>query len=177
VAPPVALSGSHVYVGMDEATLDVDLASGEVTESASLPGATAPGVTGGREVVEKRRDRGSSVVDVATGEILLQVDDPDRFVTLAPGGRHAISVSWRTCTDEDRCSFDQPLAEVFDLASGTSVYIDVSEASYGWTPRGDLLRVDGDSVDVCDPGTNECFSTPVEVDGRNLRLGGTSYES
>lgn len=177
VAPPVSLSGSHVYVGMDDATLDVDLAGGTVTESAILPASTMPSVTGGREVVEERRQRGVSVVDVTTGEALLRLEGPDRFVTLAPGGRHAISVGWRTCTGDGRCSFDEPVAEVFDLAAGTSIEIDVSEASYGWTPRGDLLRVDGDSVDVCDPGTHECFSTPVEVDGRHLRLGGNSYEA
>ena len=177
VAPPVALSGSHVFVGMDDATLDVDLASGAVTESAVLPGSTMPSVTGGREVLEQRRDRGASVVDVDTGRVLLRVEGPDRFVTLAPGGRHAISVSWQTCTEDGECRFDDPVAEVFDLATGTSMEIDVSGASYGWTPGGDLLRVDGDSVDVCDPGSDECFSTPVDVDGRDLKLGGRSYEA
>lgn len=177
VAPPVALSGSHVYVGMDESTLDVDLTTGSVSEALNLPASTMPTVTGGREVVEDRGNRGSSVVDVATGAVLVREEDPDHFLSLAPGGRHAISVSWRTCNTDEECSFDEPLAEVFDLAAGTSRQIDVSEASYGWTPDGDLLRVDGDSVDVCDPSTDECFSTPVEVDGRDLRLGGNSYEA
>jgi hypothetical protein len=177
VAPPVALSGSHVYVGLDDATLDVDLTSGAVTESATLPASTMPSVTAGREVIEERRRRGSRVIDVATGNVLLRVEDPDRFVTLAPGGGHAISVSWRTCTENGECSFVQPLAEVFDLAAGTSRTIDVAEASYGWTPQGDLLRVDRDSVDVCDPSSDKCFSTPVDVDGRDLKLGGNSYEA
>ena len=177
VAPPVALSGSHVFVGMDGATLDVDLTTGGVSEAAHLPASTMPTVSAGREVVEERGERGSSVVDVATGEVLLRVNDPDHFLTLSPDGRHAIAVSWRTCTEDGECSFDEPLAEVFDLAAGTSRRVDVSDASYGWTAGGDLLRVDGDSVDVCDPGSDECFSTPVEVDGRNLKLGGNSYEA
>ena len=177
VAPPVALSGSHVYVGMDDATLDVDLATGTVTESGTLPASTMPSVTAGREVVEERRQSGSRVIDVATGEVLLRVADPDRFLTLAPDGRHAVAVGWRTCTEDGECRFDEPVAQVYDLASGTSRDLDVSDSSYGWTPAGLLLRVDGDSVDVCDPGSDECFSTPVEVDGRDLRLGGNSYEA
>lgn len=177
VAPPVALSGSHVYVGMDGATLDVDLTTGGVSEAAHLPASTMPTVTAGREVVEDRGDRGASVVDVATGEALLRVPGSERIVTLAPGAAHAISVSYRTCTEDGECRYDEPLAEVFDLAAGTSSRVDVSDASYGWTPGGYLLRVDDDSVDVCDPGSDECFSTPVEVDGRNLRLGGNSYEA
>jgi len=177
VAPPVALSGSHVFVGMDAATLDVDLATGAVTESDTLPASTMPTVTAGREVVEERRERGVRVIDVATGEVLLRVNERDRFLTLSPDGRHAIAVGWRTCTEDGECSFDEPVAQVYDLAAGTSREIDVSDASYGWTPGGDLLRVDGDSVDVCDPGSDECFSTPVEVDGRDLRLGGNTYEA
>ena len=86
-------------------------------------------------------------------------------------------MSWRTCYEDGECSFDEPLAEVFDLTAGTSRQIDVLDASYGWTPQGDLLRVDDDSVDVCDPGIDECFSTPVEVDGRELKLGGNTYEA
>jgi hypothetical protein len=176
VAPPVALSGSHLYVGMDDATLDVSWAQGTVEPSSVLPPSRMPTVAGGREVLEERNGA-ARVVDVTTGEVLLRSDDPDLLLSLSPDGRHAIAVPWRTCDESGECVYDKPSAVVYGIESGQQIAIDVRDGSYGWTPNGDLLRVDADSVDVCDPDTNVCHSTPVRVDGRDLRLGGVTYES
>lgn len=176
VAPPVSLDGDRVYVGMDAATLVVDWRSGAVTTSDVLPPSRMPTVQGGRGVLENRSG-GSRVVDVGTAEVLLRVADPDVIVSLAPDGRHAMALPWRTCDEDGTCTYDRPTAQVYDVDRGTHVRVDLTDASYGWTPRGDLLRVDRDSVDVCSPDTGTCRSTPVEVGGRDLRLGGTSYEA
>ena len=176
VAPPVSLDGSHVFVGMDEATLDVDLTTESVTPSTVLDPSNAPNVAGGHEIMETRRGV-QRVVDVATGEVLLQMQNEEQLLSFSPDGRHAIEVSYRNCDEAGTCVFDRPKATVYNLTTGGHIVIDVQSASYGWTPQGDLLRVTDDAVDVCDADTNVCRSTPVEVDGRNLRLGGNSYES
>ena len=177
VAPPVALSGSHVYVGLDDATLDIAWKDATVTRATTLPASNMPTVAGGRVVLENDRTEVVRVVDAQTGEVLLELPQADRLLSLSPDGTHAIAVPWRSCDDEDTCTWDKPTAIVYDLATGRHREIDIRDASYGWTPAGDLLRVDQDSVDVCQPDTAICHSTPVTVHGRSLRLGGTSYES
>jgi len=176
VAPPVSLSGTHVYVGMDDATLDVDLRRSTVTPS-SLPGGFMPTVRGGREVTFDDAANTQSVVDAQTGSVLLHRSQAKRLLSLSPDGTHAIATSSRTCDDDNRCVFDNPTAVVYDLATSGHHEFTVGEGSFGWTPDGDLLRVDRDSVDVCDATTLVCHSTPVEVHGRSLRLGGTNYEA
>jgi len=176
VAPPVSLSGSHVYVGLDDATLDVDLATATATTSP-LPPSFMPTVAGGREVTFDDAANTQAIVDAQTGKVLMKRSQADRLLSLSPDGTHAIAVSSRTCDESNRCTFDNPVAVVYDLAAGTHREINVRDASYGWTPAGDLLRVDEDSVDVCSPDTDVCHSTPVDVHGRDLRLGGTVYEA
>lgn len=176
VAPPVSLSGTHVYVGMDRATLDVDWQDSTVTTSP-LPPSFMPTVAGGREVTFDDAANTQTIIDAQTGAVLLHLSQDLRLLWLSPDGAHAIAVSSRTCDDDNHCTFDNPTAVVYDLATGAHHRFTVGDGSYGWTPDGDLLRVDEDSVDVCDSDTVVCRSTPVEVDGRSLRLGGTNYES
>ena len=175
VAPPVSLDGDHVYVGLDTAMLDVSVTTGAISTSA-LPPSMMPTVDGGRTVVWSPRGA-PRVLDARTGATLLQVKGGEQVVSLSPDGRFAFQHSYRTCDEHNRCSFDDPKATVHDLATGRSIVVDVSTAGYGWTPEGDLLRVTDDAVDVCDPTDGSCRSTPVEVGGENLRLGGASYES
>lgn len=175
VAPPVSLSGSHAYVGLDRATLDIDLETSTVTESEALPASTMPTVQNGREVVEERAGT-ASVVDAQTGELLFEHRQGDRLLSLSPDGRFAVAYPWRTCEDDGRCTWDLPTVVVHDLATGTQQEFDVTGTSFGWTPDGDLLLVDDATVEVCDAASGACRSTPVDVDGQNLRLGGTGYE-
>lgn len=176
VAPPVSLSGDHVYVGMDGATLDVHWPTGEVTRSEVLPASTMPVVAGGREVLG---DSGEAqrVVDVQTGKVLLRVPATDASLVLSPDGRHALLRPMSMCDDSGTCTFEQDTTEVYDVTTGSATTVDLAGTAMGWTPQGDLLRVDEDSVDVCDPSTGECTPTPLEVDGRGLRLGGSLYEA
>jgi hypothetical protein len=175
VAPPVALSDGLVYVGLDDATLAVDPFAGTVGPT-SLPGSTAPTVSGGREVVGET-DEPSTVVDVASGAELLTIDIGQAHSSLSPDGRYAIAIPWRTCDEDDRCTYDEPSTRVYDVTTGNSVEIPLTGYAYGWTPGGDLLRRSDGSVDVCSAATGECSSTPIDVDDAHVRLGGSSYES
>ncbi len=175
VAPPVSLSGSHAYVGLDHATLDIDLDTATVSESV-LPPSTMPSVQSGREVVEDDRAGTAGAVDAQTGALLFELRQGDRLLSLSPDGRFAIAYPWRTCEESDRCTWDLPTVIVHDLATDSQREFDITDTSFGWTPDGDLLLVDDTTVDVCDAASGVCRSTPVDVDGENLRLGGTNYE-
>jgi hypothetical protein len=172
VAPPVALSGDHLYVGLDAATLDVSWRTGDVTTSRVLSGSSVPAVAGGRAVVDETR-----VVDSQTGIQVAQIPlHAAAALVLSSDGRHALRLPWRTCEDDGGCTFNQPRSEIFDLTTGTKVTVPLGDG-VGWTPDGALIRVSGASVEACDPTTGQCEDSPIEIDDHNLRIGGTSYES
>ena len=70
--PPVALSGDTVYVGTDDATLTVDWRTGEIgTSRRARPVASRASMAAAPSGATATQ---STVVDVATGEVLLTVD-------------------------------------------------------------------------------------------------------
>lgn len=177
-APPVALDGDHVYVGLDDATLDVEWRTGAVSEAEHLPASRFPTVTAGLEVLERRNGNLGSIVDVATGAVVVE-DLPagPAAASVSPDGRYALLVPWRTCDEgADFCSYDDPTSEVIDLADGSTTTVDLGD-QVGWTPDGRLIRVTDDAIDLCLPLTGDCTSTGMTVQGGPLKVGGNSYES
>ena len=170
-APPVALAGDVVYVGMDKEALTVNWRTGESSASDVVPGGGIPVVSGGHVVVQHGESKPVSVVDAATGATLLDVKaGAFPYVTLSPDGRFAKVV-------------DQEMEQGFELYTvdtGRSVPIHGAPWDYGWTSDGELFSVSGDGVDVCSPTTGECNGSPlpagVSVDG-DLRVMGLMYES
>lgn len=176
LAPPVSLSGDHVYVGMDDATLDVEWRTGEVSESDVMPGSRMPVVSGGRTQLGDYGER-HRVVDAQTGAEVLTTPASEDWMTLSPDGRYAVERSSALCDEDGDCVLDRPSVEVYDLAAGTHRSIPVPGGGIGWTPTGDLLVVDGDTVQVCDASTGSCAETPLDIDTAHLRLGGSIYEA
>ncbi|WKN49811.1 hypothetical protein [Nocardioides sp. Arc9.136] len=179
VAPPVALDGDTVYVGLDDATLAVDWRSGEVSTS-TLPGSTMPAVRGGRDVVDvvegPRAQDAEAVVAVGSREELLVTSGPEQLASLSPDGRTALLHGYRLCKDDDRCSFTED-GVLVDLETGRRVDVALDGASgSGWTTDGRLLVVTAETVAVCD-ATGACTPTSVEVDEAGIRVGGTLYEA
>ena len=164
--------------GMDDATLDVDLTSGTVTESATLPDSTMPSVAGGREVVEapraqrwllgrRRRHRRGPAPGRGPGPV-----------------RHAGSRG----PARDR----RVVADLHRRSSALTTTPPRRSSTWlpgpAWRSTSPRRRTAGHPAETCcgstatrstcaTPATNECFSTPVEVDGRDLKLGGNSYEA
>lgn len=172
-APPVGLSGDHVYVSLDRVMLDVNWRTGAVDRSDVLEGSTIPVVAGGLTTV--RNDRGAfAVVDTQTGETLMRVPGDDfPYLTLSPDGRYAKLVLQDS--PESESSFT-----VHDLETGAERTIDGAPWDYGWTADGGLLKVTEDEATVCNPFDQaDCASAPVDL-GRSagdLRVAGLSYES
>lgn len=170
-APPVALSGDHVYVGLDATTADVDWRSGEVSRATQLGGSTMPTVWGGRTVTYDRTG-GAAVVDVQTGEELLRVPGKQApYVSLSPDGRYAKVVLQTSRRSE--ASFT-----LHDLDGSRERSVDGAPWDFGWTTSGNLLRVSKGEVTVCAAfGDDACVSEPVDLGKGEVKLAGLLYES
>lgn len=170
-APPVALNGDTVYLGTDDRVRTVDWRTGEIGTADHLaPGAMS--VYGGRTV--GRTGDQATVTDVETGEVLLSVDS-GRFgyLALSPDGQFATMN-----VDRGRS------VDVYDLDTGTKVTLDGQSWDYGWSPDGDLFRVEGGHVTTCSTATGECTVGDVTIPKQgggvapdDLRYGNQTYES
>jgi hypothetical protein len=173
-APPVSLSGDVVYVGTDDVARTVNWRTGEVATTDTI-GPGYPDVSGGRAVEQTGDKPGDqmTVVDVATGEVLLEVDAGKvGYLKLSPDGRYAMA-------DADRKSVD-----VYDVDAGTHITLDGQSYDYGWSPDGDLFQVKGQHVLTCSTSTAECTTTDVTIPAEgggvapdDLRYGNQTYES
>lgn len=152
---PVSLDGDRVIVqnGYGNTTYAVDWRSGEVAESDVVDHGI--GVAGGHTVVT--RDGGSVVVDVATGDEVLDLPG-DGWASLSPDGRFV------QVTSEDYSGEEPRETLVYDLAAGTRVSVS-SPWGWGWTRDGDLFAVDADKrvLTTCDPSTGDCAETQVDL--------------
>ncbi|HEY0951187.1 hypothetical protein [Nocardioides sp.] len=169
-APPVALSGDTVYVGTDDIMRTVNWRTGEVAETDEIaPG--YPNIAGGRAV--EPADGQITVVEVATGEVLLTVPRGESYLQLSPDGRYA------AMNLPDGRSVD-----VYDIDAGTKVTVDGQSWDYGWSPDGDLFKVVKHRVVTCSTSTGECTTGDVTVpkegggvDPTDLRYGNQTFES
>ena len=170
-APPVALSGDHVYVGTDDVMRVVDWRTGDVVTTDTLPPGY-PDVKGGRAVT--REGGRATIVDAASGEALLSVDAGQfGYFSLSPDGRFA-----------SMDSEDGKTVDVYDVDTQRKVTLDGQSYDYGWSPDGDLFRVKGDHVITCSTTTGECatetVALPAEGGGvapKDLRYGNQTFES
>lgn len=144
---PVALDGDTAYLqdGYDGAIHAVDTTSGEAREADVVD--TVWELAGGHVLTE----RPTAVVDIATGESLLEVSgtrhgdlSPDgRFLMVAGGGREA---------------------DVFEVATGDSVTVPVTGWGLTWAGGHDLFSVDDEGrMTVCDAATGACESSNVTI--------------
>lgn len=183
VAPPVALSGDHVYVGVDGTLLDVHWRTGEVIVT-DIP-THMPEVDGGRGVVEDNSAKEASVVDMATGRSLMTLPydaskEPFDAVwpRLSVDGSHVLLTPNAMCEDDGRCAFDDPTATVIDIETGQRRQLELSYGEYGWTATGELITLDGNTARICNLGSTECRTTTLSIaNDAPVRVSGNSYES
>lgn len=169
-APPVALTGDTVFVGTDDVARTVNWRTGEVAETDRIaPG--YPNIAGGR-AVEPAGDE-ITVVEVATGKVLLSVPRGENYLQLSPDGRYAaMNVA------------DGRSVDVYDLEAGTKVTVDGQSWDYGWSPDGDLFKVVKHHVVTCSTSTGECTTGEVTIPKEgggvaptDLRYGNQTFES
>lgn len=179
--PPVAVDGEHAYVALDDRTLDVEWRAGRVSTSRGLPGSYTTEVINGRAVTADARGRTKSVVEVATGKVLLTVDSsdaPDGLIALmlSPDGNHAAAAPFRLCDQSNYCRYEDPGVPIHDLELGTQTTADLGE-QFGWTPEGQLIRATGTKVEICDEVGQECADTPITLKKHVDTISGTMNQS
>lgn len=117
-APPVALSGHRVYVGLDEATVAVDWRTGEAS-STDLPGSRYPDINADRSL--QIENASVQVLDATTGEVLLDLPRVgDRFASLSPDGKYVLVLPYLPIGEDGQVgALDK--AVLFNVDTGRSV--------------------------------------------------------
>lgn len=183
-APPVALSGDRVYVGLDDETLAVNWRTG-VPTTTDLPASRYPDVNADRYLQVDNDISGSAldatvqVLDAATGEVLLALPGVgDRFASLSPDGEHVLVLPYLSM-DEDGQVGPLDNAVLYNVDNGQSVNLPASsQGGYGWTPDGSIISVDSNGLTLC--AFEGCATTPINPaasSGDTIRLGGMVNES
>jgi hypothetical protein len=189
-APPVALSGDRVYVGLDDATVAVEWHTGEV-DATPLPSSRYPDINADRYLqIENgisedgmELDASVRVRDALSGRTLLDLPNVgDRFASLSPDGEHVLVLPYMMIGDDGEI---QRLSDavLYTVDTGRKMELPTSPSGgYGWTPDGLIFSVTGDAVTVCDADQVGCSTTPLDLgltegDLGTLRLGGMVNES
>lgn len=179
--PPLALDGDVVYAGFEQEGYAVNWRTGEVQPAAGLGGGI-PDVRDGLALDYGEKldeatgalDMVVSVVDAATGAPALTVPlEKDQFGSggLSPDGAHL-----RFAPEPGAGPGAQPArVDIYDLA--TQEHVTLAGDGWGWTSGGYPFRVEGMSVDVCDPATGTCTTEAGPGFVKDAKLGGIMYES
>lgn len=177
-APPVGLSGHTAYVGMDDATLAVDLDTGRTSTADSIDAPTAPATAGGRASISMPSGD-VDVVDLTTGDTVLHVDLPDGYSygSLSPDGRFLKVVQEESIDENGDIRTQDAGFAVYDVATGEHVTFEDQAWDYGWAPDGHLLKVDRERVTLCEATTGECSSAGAPGGKGMIKIAGMSYES
>ena len=187
--PPIGLTGDYVVIGVDSAQQVVDWRTGERVKD--VPGTRLPSVGGGRalggplgdviyrvgdsrklrsttelsapsEPAESHRLSSSSLSPdgrfVTTANTFVQRDDKGRVEAVTDGATGEV--------------IDNPVISVTDVGTGQSIALPGHASTYGWTPDGRLMRVDGTNVTSCDASSGECTSTSVPSGNGTIRMAG-----
>lgn len=179
-APPVALSGDRVYVGLDDDVVAVDWRTGEVTPTA-LDGSRYPDINADRflEVDNGRGDASVRVQDARTGEVLLDLPDiGDNWASLSPDGSQVLVLPYLPMGEDGQVG---PIdgAVLYSVDTGQHLELPASPVGgYGWTPSGSVTSVNGEELTSCD--LTGCESTPIPpgaAGAGTIRLGGMVNEA
>lgn len=180
VAPPVALSGDHVYLGMDDGRVDVDWRAGTVSAPDPAGASFFPEIAGTVSMAwqnrldDNQQDESTrlSFTDLRTGQVILSLDyDTYAWATMSPTGRYAV-----IDVGSFGSSAGEQVREVYDLATGEHRRLSTDQ-TFGWTPDDEMLEVDRGRVSVCAPMTGSCDDYDASLGEGTIKLGGTSYES
>lgn len=187
--PPIGLTGDFVVLGVDGDQQVVDWRTG--ARVADAPGTQLPSVGGGRalggplgDVIYRLGDskklRSATDLAAASGS-----GESHRLASssLSPDGRFVTtSTTFVKRDDKGRVEavtdgasgevIDSPVISVTDVDTGRRITLPGHAFTYGWTPDGRLMRVDGTKVTTCDASSGECSSMTVSAGGGKIRMAG-----
>lgn len=191
--PPIGLTGDFVVVGVDDAQQVVNWRTGE--HVADVPGVQLPSTGGGRALGGTSADATYQLGDSAslrsTADLSV-VDvpgtEPSALNGLSPDGRFVLTVN-TTMTYDERGRFlgtfsgimgdivENPVVHVTGVDTGSRITLPGNGDTYGWTPDGRLMRVDGTKVTTCDGSSGACTSQTVPDGPGKIRMAGRYFGS
>ncbi|MDX6232490.1 MAG: hypothetical protein QOH68_1474 [Nocardioidaceae bacterium] len=186
--PPIGLTGDFVVLGVDNHQQVINWRTGK--RAADVPGTQLPTTGGGRALGGENGGvtyrLGDSSVLRSTKD-LATVDesggDPWAMNELSPDGRFVETTNTTIGVDERGHVTEiysgvggevvsDPVVHVTDVATGHRITLPGNSRTYGWTPDGRLMRVDGTKVTTCDGATGACTSRTVPDGPGTIRMAG-----
>ena len=187
--PPIGLTGDFVVLGVDGDQQVVNWRTGE--RVADVPDTQLPAVGGGRALGGPMGDKtyqlGDSKELRSTTDLAVSSEPGDRYPyadnSLSPDGRFVETTNTliesnddtgeeRVVSGADMKPVARPVVHVTDVATGMRITLPGNARTYGWTPDGRLIRVDGTKVTTCDASSGECTSTTVPAGNGTVRMAG-----
>lgn len=184
--PPIGLTGDFVVLGVDGDQQVVNWRTGE--RAADVPGTQLPSTGGGRALGDGPGDvtyqLGDSSALRSTTDLGVDDGSGHRWAMndLSPDGRFVQTTNTFISEDEkgrtDVISgdsgevVDDPVVHVTEVATGRRITLPGHGRTYGWTPDGRLMRVDGTKVTTCDASSGACTSQTVPDGPGTIRMAG-----
>ena len=174
-SPPLALDGDIVYAGFEDEAYALNWRTGEMQPAAGLAGGM-PQVLGGFSI--SYAEDALTVVDAASGASAVSISMGDGAYgtgSLSPDGAY-LRFGKEPGVNKNGDLVVPDSVDIYDIASGERVRISGDVNGWGWTSGGFLVRVEGTSLDICDPLTGRCTTETGPRIGKDVRLAGNAYE-
>lgn len=185
--PPIGLSGDFVVLGVNGAQQVVNWRTGE--PAADVPGTRLPSTGGGRalggDMADETYTLGNSRALRSTKDLAATDEtgeNPWAMNELSPDGRYVQTVNtFINFDDKDRFIgvsgangkiISNPVVYVTDVATGKRITLPGHGRTYGWTPDGRLMRVDGTKVTTCDGSTGACTDRSMPAGPGAIHMAG-----
>ncbi len=90
---------------------------------------------------------------------MLSYDEDGRFlgVIAGPGSAEVIK---------------DPVVYLTDVATGHRITLPGHSRTYGWTPDGQVMRVDGTQITTCESATGDCTTRTMPAGSGTIRMAG-----
>lgn len=190
--PPIGLTGDFVVLGVDKFQQVVNWRTGE--RAADVPVGQLPTTGGGRALGGELGDvtyrLGDSTALRSTTD-LAAIDESDESAAehpwaineLSPDGRFVLTTNTTMGVDDSgRVTevysgvggevIDNPVVHVTNVDTGRRITLPGHARTYGWTPDGRLMRVDGTEVTTCDASSGTCTARTVPDGPGTIRMAG-----
>lgn len=189
--PPIGLTDDFVVLGTDDNQQVVNWRTGE--RAADVPVGQLPSTGGGRalggSLGEVTYQLGDSTALRSTRDLAVfdESDESDEHPwasnVLSPDGQFVLTTNTTVGVD-DQGRFievysgvggkviDDPVVYVTNVATGERITLPGHARTYGWTPDGRLMRVDGTEVTTCDSASGVCATRTMPDGPGRIRMAG-----
>jgi hypothetical protein len=171
-APPVSISGDHVYASLDQHTLDIDWRTGTMEPLAGSPGSRWETVAGDVWADEQSGQVVVRTLDDSSPVLTVPVDGDYAESWLSPDGRYVVVQA-----EESETNGDYPAASLYEIATGESRELPEDGWNVGWTPDGHALQLSGNEILSCTAITDDCTTIGEVDDPKSVRLADSYYGS